>query len=202
MSLPLMPKATAVWLIDNTALTFEQIADFVGLHSLEIQAIADGDVAGGMQGLDPTAAGQITLDEIRRCEADPRRRLKMTERDTPQPRSRAKGARYTPVSKRGDRPDAIAWLLKYHPELSEAQISKLIGTTKPTIVAVRDKTHWNTPNIKPRNPAHLGLCSLPELEKMVQLARALTGTVHAPAPLDGEAPDATQADLPEGENPA
>ncbi len=194
MSLPLMPKATAVWLIDNTALTFEQIADFCGLHSLEIQAIADGDVAGGMQGLDPVAAGQVDLEEIRRCEGDPKRRLTMIERDAPQPRSRAKGVRYTPVSKRGDRPDAIAWLLKYHPELTEAQISKLIGTTKPTIVAVRDKSHWNTPNIKPRNPVHLGLCGMAELEKAVQIARAQTGTVHAPAAPAEEA--ATSVDPP------
>ncbi|CCQ74359.1 DUF1013 domain-containing protein [Magnetospira sp. QH-2] len=180
MTLPLMPKATAVWLVDNTALSFDQIAEFCGLHELEIQAIADGDVAGGMQGLDPVANGQLLMDEIRRCEADTSAKLELIKKDLPEAKKRSKGARYTPVSKRGDRPDAIAWLLKYHPELTDAQISKLIGTTKPTINAVREKSHWNTPNIKARNPVHLGLCTLPELEKVVQIARAATGTVHAP----------------------
>ncbi|GAB6053312.1 DUF1013 domain-containing protein [Magnetospira thiophila] len=186
MTQPLMPKATAVWLVDNTALTFEQISEFCGLHELEIQAIADGDVAGGMQGLDPVINGQIRLEEIRRCEADPTAKLQIVVKDLPQAKKRGKGARYTPVSKRGDRPDAIAWLLKFHPELSDAQISKLIGTTKPTIISVRDKTHWNSSNIKTRNPVHLGLCSLAELEKVVQIARAASGTVHAPVVLTDE----------------
>jgi len=175
-----MPKAKAVWLVDNTTLTFEQVADFCGLHELEVQAIADGEVAGGMQGLDPVAAGKVTMEEIERCQADPNAKLKMAKVSIPQPRAKPKGARYTPVSKRQDRPNAIAWLVKNYPELSDAQISKLIGTTKPTIGAVRDRSHWNTPNIKPQNPVGLGLCKGDDLEKAVALARARAGTVHTP----------------------
>lgn len=177
MALPLMPKATAVWLVENTALTFEQIADFCGLHALEVQAIADGEVATGIVGLDPVANGQLTRAEIERCEADQDASLRLVITDIPQPRAKPKGARYTPVSKRQDRPDAIAWILKHHPELSDAQISKLIGTTKPTIQQVRDKSHWNAGNIKPRNPVTLGLCSEPDLEKAVALARPRAGSV-------------------------
>lgn len=179
MAHPLMPKATAVWLVDNTTLTFEQIADFCGLHSLEVQAIADGDVATGMQGLDPVAAGEVTKEEIDRCQTDPMARLNPAEVRVEIPKK--KSPRYTPVSKRGDRPDAIAWLLKNYPDMTDAQIAKLIGTTKPTINAVRDKSHWNAPNIKPQNPVGLGLCSAAELEKVVDVARAKAGTVHAPA---------------------
>ncbi|KIL98651.1 hypothetical protein CCC_02101 [Paramagnetospirillum magnetotacticum MS-1] len=170
MALPLMPKATAVWLVENTALSFEQIADFCGLHPLEVQAIADGEVAAGIVGLDPMANGQVTRAEIERCEANPDGRLKLTITDIPQPRAKPKGARYTPVSKRQDRPDAIAWIIKHHPELSDAAISKLVGTTKPTIQSVRDKTHWNATNIKPRNPVTLGMCTEAELEKVVALS--------------------------------
>ncbi|HVM81337.1 MAG TPA: cell cycle transcriptional regulator TrcR [Stellaceae bacterium] len=170
MALPLMPKATAVWLVENTALTFEQIAEFCGLHALEVQAIADGEVAAQMQGLDPVANGQITADEIKRCEQDPTARLELAKEALPEPLVKHKGPRYTPISKRQDKPDAIAWLLKNHPELSDGQISKLVGTTKPTIAAVRDRTHWNAPNIKPRHPVALGLCTLPELEAAVQRA--------------------------------
>ena len=162
---PLMPKATAVWLVENTALTFEQIADFVGLHMLEVQAIADGEVDIGMRGLDPVSTGQVSLAEIERCAADPDARLAMLKSDIPLSSAKQKGARYTPVSKRQDRPDAISWLLKNYPELSDAQISRLIGTTKPTINAIRDKTHWNATNIKPRNPVGLGLCSESDLQK-------------------------------------
>ncbi|MGH6660858.1 MAG: DUF1013 domain-containing protein, partial [Rhodospirillales bacterium] len=169
---PLMPKATAVWLVENTALAFDQIADFCGLHQLEVQAIADGEVATGMQGLDPITAGELTQEEIDRCLADPKARLKMAKPTIPQPKARAKGARYTPVSKRQDRPDAIAWLLRNHPELADAQISKLIGTTKPTINAIRQRTHWNMTNIKPQNPVGLGLCSATDLDRAVTLARA------------------------------
>ncbi len=168
---PLMPKATAVWLVENTALAFDQIADFCGLHHLEVQAIADGEVAAGMQGLDPITAGELTQDEITRCLTDPKARLKMAKPNIPQPKARAKGARYTPVSKRQDRPDAIAWLLRNHPELADAQISKLIGTTKPTIGAIRERSHWNMPNIKPQNPVGLGLCSATDLDRAVNLAR-------------------------------
>ena len=178
MPLPLMPKATAVWLVENTTLTFEQISEFCGMHSLEVQAIADGEVAIGMQGSDPIADGELTQEEIDRCSADPNAQLKSADRRIPIPEARPKGARYTPVSKRQDRPDAIAWLLKNYPELSDSQVCKLVGTTKPTIDKVRERTHWNTQNIKPRNPASLGLCSEAELEKEVDLARARAGTVH------------------------
>ncbi len=168
---PLMPKATAVWLVENTALSFEQIAEFCGLHHLEVQAIADGEVAAGMQGLDPLIAGELTQEELDRCLQDPSARLKMATPNIPQPKARTKGARYTPVSKRQDRPDAIAWLLRNHPELADAQVSKLIGTTKPTINAIRERTHWNMTNIKPQNPVGLGLCSASDLDKAVTLAR-------------------------------
>ncbi|EME71309.1 putative cytoplasmic protein [Paramagnetospirillum caucaseum] len=178
MALPLMPKATAVWLVENTALSFEQIADFCGLHPLEVQAIADGEVAAGIVGLDPVANGQVTRAELERCEANPDGRLKLTITDIPQPRAKPKGARYTPVSKRQDRPDAIAWIIKHHPELSDAAISKLVGTTKPTIQSVRDKSHWNAANIKPRNPVTLGMCTEAELEKVVALSGRSRSVVH------------------------
>lgn len=192
MAHPLMPKATAVWLVDNTTLTFRQIADFVGLHELEVQAIADGDVAIGMQGSDPVKAGAIAAEEIARCEGDTNAMLQPAKANIPQPKARQKGARYTPVSKRGDRPNAIAWLVKNYPELSDAQISKLIGTTKPTINSVRDRSHWNSANIKAENPVSLGLCSAVDLEKVVAVARARAGTVHAPKteepPVETETP--------------
>lgn len=170
MALPLMPKATAVWLVENTSLSFEQIAAFCGMHSLEVQAIADGEVAVGMVGLDPIANGQLTKAEIERCEKNDMLRLKLLVVDLPQVAARSKGPRYTPITKRGDKPDALAWLLKFHPELSDAQTCRLIGTTKPTIAAVRDRTHWNATNIKPRNPVMLGLCTQRELEEAVALA--------------------------------
>jgi uncharacterized protein len=172
MSAPLMPKATAVWLVENTSLTFEQIADFCELHPLEIQAIADGEVANQMQGLDPVANGQTTMEEIARCQADPEARLKLSPQAIPQQMFRHKGPRYTPIAKRQDKPDAISFLLRNHPELSDTQISKLIGTTKPTIAAVRDRTHWNSPNIKPRHPVELGLCTIAELDDALSRARA------------------------------
>ena len=171
MPLPLMPKATAVWLVENTALSFEQIAAFTGMHELEIKAIADGEVAIGIVGVSPVAGGQLSQEELERAEKDPKVRLKINKTDIPLPKARSKGARYTPVSKRQDRPDAIAWLLKHHPELTDAQISRLIGTTKPTILSVRDRSHWNAQNIKPQNPVTLGLCTEPELEKVVAIAR-------------------------------
>ena len=166
----LMPKATAVWLIDNTALSFDQVAEFTSLHSLEIQAIADGEVAGGMQGMDPVQNGQLTKDEIARCEADPSARLKLEVSDLPLPTKRHKGPRYTPVSKRADKPDAIAWVVKHHPELVDSQISRLIGTTKPTIVAIRERSHWNSPNLKPRSPMEIGLCTQAEMSLEIQKA--------------------------------
>ena len=172
MTAPLMPKATAVWLVENTSLTFDQIADFCQLHPLEIQAIADGEVANQMQGLDPVANGQTTADEIERCQADPDARLKLSPQAHPPQVVKHRGPRYTPISKRQDKPDAIAFLLKNHPELTDTNISKLIGTTKPTIAAVRDRTHWNSPNIKPRHPVELGLCTFDEFERLLAQARA------------------------------
>jgi hypothetical protein len=169
MTLPLMPKATAVWLIDKTALTFEQIAEFCGMHPLEVQAIADGEVAQGIVGYDPVANGQLTAEEIRRCEADPAARLRIVASSLPQPK-RLKGARYTPVAKRNDRPDGIAFLMRNYPQLSEAQVAKLMGTTRETIQKVKDRTHWNSANIKPRDPVILGLCSQTELNAAVAAA--------------------------------
>jgi len=169
MTMPLMPKATAVWLIEKTALTFTQIADFCGMHPLEVQAIADGEVAQGIVGYDPVANSQLTLEEIRRCEADPNARLKLLPTTLPQPK-RIKGARYTPVAKRNDRPDGIAFLMRNYPQLSETQIGKLMGTTKETIQKVRDRTHWNSANIKPRDPVILGLCSQTDLNAAIAQA--------------------------------
>ena len=179
MAQPLMPKATAVWLVENTALTFEQIGDFCGLHALEVQGIADGEVAQGIKGLDPVANGQLTWEEVERCSKDPRARLRMRVAETPLPQKRVKGPRYTPVSKRQDKPDAIAFLLRHFPELTDAQICKLLGTTKPTIAAVRDRTHWNSANIRPRDPVILGLCRQVDLDDAIGKARA-AGRKRAP----------------------
>ncbi|MBT6441115.1 MAG: DUF1013 domain-containing protein [Alphaproteobacteria bacterium] len=170
MAQPLMPKATAVWLVDSTTLSFEQIAAFCGLHPLEVQGVADGEVAVGIRGLDPVAAGQVTREEVERCEADPSGRLVMIEPAAEVPK-RVRRARYTPVSKRQERPNGIAWLLKNYPELSDAQIGKLLGTTKATITAVRDRTHWNTQQISPQDPLLLGICGEMELVEALNIAR-------------------------------
>ncbi|MDF7674683.1 DUF1013 domain-containing protein [Acetobacteraceae bacterium ESL0709] len=172
MTLPLMPKATAVWLIEKTGLTFTQIAEFCGMHPLEVQAIADGEVAGGINGYDPIKNNQLTLVEIKRCEADPKAKLKIKSSENPVAR-RAKGARYTPVSKRNDRPDAIAFLLRQFPQLTDTQIVRLLGTTKDTIAKIRDKQHWNSANIKPRDPVILGLCTQTDLNAAVAEATEL-----------------------------
>ena len=169
MSLPLMPKATAVWLIEKTALTFTQIAEFCGMHPLEVQAIADGEVAQGIVGYDPVANSQVTAPEIKRCEADADARLKLVPANNPI-NKRSRGARYTPVAKRNDRPDAIAFVLRNFPQLSESQVIKLLGTTKETIQKVRERSHWNSTNIKPRDPVILGLCSQTDLNAMVTQA--------------------------------
>ena len=169
MSLPLMPKATAVWMIEKTALTFTQVADFCGMHPLEVQAIADGEVAQGIVGYDPVANMQVTKEEIARCEKDSAARLQMIPPANPVSK-RSKAARYTPVAKRNDRPDAIAFVLRNFPQLSEAQVIKLLGTTKETIQKVRERSHWNSANIKPRDPVILGLCSQTDLNAMVQQA--------------------------------
>lgn len=168
---PLMPKATAVWLVENTTLTFPQIAEFCGLHALEVQGIADGEVAVGIQGWDPLGNGQLTKEELDRCQDDPEARLRMAVQNLPQPSKRTKGPRYTPVAKRQDKPDGIAWLLRHHPELKDSQIAKLIGTTKNTIQAVRERSHWNSQNIRPRDPVLLGLCSQVELNTLVEKVR-------------------------------
>lgn len=168
---PLMPKATAVWLVDNTALTFDQIAALCELHPLEVQGIADGEVAIGIVGRDPVTNGELTQEEIARCEKDAAERLAMLEPDIPMQPER-KGPRYTPVSKRQSRPDAISWLVKYHPELSDAQVCKLVGTTKPTVNAVRDRSHWNTPNLKPEDPVTLGMCNQTDLDRAITEAVA------------------------------
>ena len=171
LATPLLPKATAIWLVDNTTLSFSQIADFCGLHALEVQAIADGEVMGGMAGVDPIVNAQLTREEIAKAEADENYRMKLAETDIPKPLARQKGPRYTPVSKRQDKPDAIAWILRHHPELSDAQVGQLIGTTKPTINSVRDRSHWNVSNLRPRSPVELGLCSHMELTEAVEKAR-------------------------------
>lgn len=171
MTAPLMPKATAVWLVDNTALTFDQIAVFCGLHPLEVKGIANGDVAQGIKGLDPISNGQLTRAELERCQDDPSAYLELAEskRDVPAPKPR-KGARYTPLSKRQERPDAIAWLVRNHPELNDAEIGRLVGTTKPTIQTIRDRTHWNMGQITPVDPVTLGLCSQIDLDGYVAKA--------------------------------
>jgi len=168
---PLMPKATAVWLVDNTSLTFEQIADFCGLHPLEVKGIADEDVAKGIKGMDPVAAGQLLREDIEKCEADPAKRLKMAPPKYKIPPLKIKHApRYTPVSKRQDKPDAVFWLLRNHPDISDADIIKLIGTTKATIQKIREHSHWNAPNLKAVDPVTLGLCSQIELDLAVSRA--------------------------------
>jgi uncharacterized protein len=168
---PLMPKATAVWLVENTALSFRQIADFCHLHELEVKGIADGDVATGIKGLDPITGGQLARDEISKGEASADYKLKLlTSKVDVQVKKATSGPRYTPVSRRGERPDAIAWLLRYHPELPDAAVMKLVGTTKHTINQVRDRSHWNAPNIKPVDPVSLGLCSQLALDLAVQKA--------------------------------
>lgn len=192
MDKPLMPKATAVWLVDNTSLTFEQIAEFCGLHPLEVKAIADGEVATSIRGLDPIGAGILTREEIERCQKDPTARLQMAKSVAEEIRpktTRRKEPRYTPLSKRQDRPDAIAWLLRHHPELSDQQICRLLGTTKQTVQAVRDRTHWKSAEIRPRDPVILGLCSQTELDEAVAKARAERAAAEAAEAAAGEPAD-------------
>jgi len=172
MALPLMPKATAVWLIDNTTLDFKQIAAFTGLHELEVNGIADGEVAIGVKGFDPVANKQLTNEEIKRVEDNPKAKLELMFNPASEGELKRKGPRYTPLSKRQDRPAAIAWLVKFHPELTDGQISKLVGTTKPTIMAIRERTHWNIANIQPIDPVALGMCRQIELDTVVAKAAA------------------------------
>lgn len=170
MNKPLMAKATAVWLVDNTTLSFKQIADFCGMHELEVQGIADGDVAVGVKGFDPVASNQLDPAEIEKGQKDPVYKLKLKHNPAAEGEEKRRGPRYTPLSKRQDRPAAILWLVKFHPELADAQISKLVGTTKPTIASIRDRTHWNIQNIQPIDPVALGLCRQSELDAAVQKA--------------------------------
>lgn len=177
---PLMPKATAVWLVDNTALSFDQIAEFCKLHPLEVKAVADGDAAQGIKGLDPIQTGQLTRDEIERGEADRGYKLKLADRKVRVPEQKSKrGPRYTPVSRRQDRPNAILWLIRNHAELKDSQIMRLVGTTKSTIQGIRERTHWNSANLSPLDPVTLGLCSQIDLD--LEVARAAK---EKPAPLD------------------
>jgi len=170
MNKPIMAKATAVWLVDNTTLSFKQIGDFCGLHELEVQGIADGDVATGVKGFDPVTNNQLTQDEIDAAEKDPTQKLKLKFNPAAVGEEKRRGPRYTPLSKRQDRPASILWLVKFHPELSDGQISKLVGTTKPTIQAIRERTHWNIQGIQPIDPVALGLCKQSELDAAVQKA--------------------------------
>ena len=170
--LPIMAKATAVWLCDNTTITFKQIADFCGLHELEVQGIADGDVATGVKGFDPVSNKQLLQSEIDAAEKNPDHKLKLLFNPASAGEEKRRGPRYTPLSKRQDRPASIYWLVKFHPELSDGQVSKLVGTTKPTIQAIRERTHWNINNIDPIDPVALGLCKQVELDAAVQIAAA------------------------------
>lgn len=197
MTQPLMPMATAVWLVDNSSLTFRQIADFCGLHELEIQGIADETIGINVVGLDPTTNGQLTREEIERCQKDPKASLTLIKHDV-EAKTRTKGPRYTPVSKRQDKPDAIAWLLRNHPELSDLQISRLVGTTKPTIQSIRSKSHWNAQNIKPLDPVGLGLCRQAELDEAVR--QAAERREKALAKARAENPDLAEEDLLPEEN--
>jgi len=169
---PLMSRATAVWLVDNTTLSFKQIGEFCGMHELEVQGIADGDVATGVKGFDPVANNQLTAEEIKRAETDATHRLRLKFNASAVGEEKRRGPRYTPLSKRQDRPAAILWLVKFHPELADGTIAKLVGTTKPTILAIRERTHWNIGNIDPIDPVALGLCRQSELDGAVQKANA------------------------------
>ena len=183
----LMPKATAVWLVENTALTFDQIADFCALHPLQVKGIADGDVDIGIKGLDPVANGQLSRAEIELAEKDPKHHLRMAKPGYEMPETKARRRpKYTPVSKRQERPDAIYWLLRNHPELTDAQVQKLVGTTKSTIQSIRDRTHWNAANIKPVDPVSLGLCSQIELDDAVKKAADRKAREDARAGIAGE----------------
>ncbi len=172
MNKPIMAKATAVWLVDNTTLSFTQIAEFCGLHELEVQGIADGDVATGVKGFDPIQNNQLDQIEIDRAEKDPAYRMKLKFNPASVGEEKRRGPRYTPLSKRQERPASILWLVKFHPELTDAQIAKLVGTTKPTIQSIRDRSHWNVQNLQPVDPVALGLCKQSELDAAVQKAAA------------------------------
>ncbi|MEL6362159.1 MAG: cell cycle transcriptional regulator TrcR [Pseudomonadota bacterium] len=178
---PLMPIATAVWLIDNTSLSFDQIAEFCVLHPLQVKGIADGDVGAGVRGINPITNNQLTRDEIEKAQDDADYRMKLSRPKTIVAETKRKAPKYTPVSKRQNRPDAIAWMVRNHPEVTDAQIGKLLGTTKTTIQSIRDRTHWNSANLQPQDPVGLGLCSQVELDAVVKKAAAKAAR-NAPAP--------------------
>ena len=182
---PLMPKATAVWLVSSTGLSFDQIAEFCGLHPLEVKGIADGDVAQGIKGMDPVTNGQLTRDEIARAEKDHGHKLKLADSKVEMPvaSQTRKGPRYTPVSRRHDRPNAVLWLLRNHAELKDSQLMRLVGTTKPTIESIRSRSHWNSNNLQPTDPVALGLCSQIDLDFEVE--KAAKNSPHPPAPAEG-----------------
>jgi hypothetical protein len=195
---PLMPKATAVWLVENTSLSFDQIAEFCGLHNLEVKGIADGDVAQGIKGMDPISSGQLTRESIVKAEADPSYRLRIAEPKVEMPVVKTKrGPRYTPVSRRQDRPNAVLWLLRNHAELKDSQIMRLVGTTKPTIAAIRERQHWNSANLTPQDPVTLGLCSQIDLDNEVK--RAAKRVVAMPEAVPVEAPERAGTLLPAAE---
>ncbi len=189
---PLMPHATATWLVDHTGLSFEQIAEFCGIHILEVQAMADDLASSKYTGRDPVHAGELTLAEIEKGQADSEYSLKMHK--APVEVTRTKGPRYTPVSKRQDKPDGIAWILRNHPEVSDAQISKLIGTTRNTIGAIKDRSHWNIQNIQPKDPVTLGLCSQRELDAVVAKAAKRAGVTEETAPVTADEISETSSD--------
>ncbi|MFZ5618002.1 MAG: DUF1013 domain-containing protein [Pseudomonadota bacterium] len=198
---PLMPLATAVWLIENTSLSFEQIADFCVLHPLQVKGIADGDVAVGVRGINPITNNQIAREELDKAAADPEYRMKLARAKTIVAEKPRKGPRYTPVSKRQNRPDAILWLVRNHPEVSDAQIAKLLGTTKTTIQSVRDRTHWNSPNITPQDPVGLGLCSQIDLDNLVRKAAARKAKLHPTMDAGPTLKPATETVAPKHEEP-
>lgn len=180
----LMPKATAVWLVDNTALSFDQIATFCSLHPLEVKAIADGDSAQGIKGLDPISTGQLTREEIEKAQNNLNHKLQMAKPKVLVPERKKKAPRYTPVSRRQDRPNAILWLTRNHPELKDSQIIKLVGTTKPTIQAIRERSHWNSANLTPSDPVILGLCTQIALD--AEVTKAAKNLPPKPDHLEGE----------------
>lgn len=200
---PLMPIATAVWLIDNTSLTFDQIAEFCGLHPLQVKGIADGDVGAGVRGIDPITTHQLTRDEIEKGQDDEKYRLKLSRPKTIVADKPRKGPRYTPISKRQNRPDAIAWMVRNHPEVPDSQIAKLLGTTKTTIQSIRDRSHWNSANLQPQDPVGLGLCTQVDLDAVVRKAAAKKAKLEAaqPKPADGPSLEPVSETVPEGGEP-
>lgn len=208
MAYPLMPKATASWLVDNTTLTFDQIAEFCGLHPLEVQALADGEVNAGIMGANPIQNGELTQEEIERCEKAGNTKLKMMKTDLPKPKTRAKGPRYTPVTKRAEKPNAIVYLIKQYPDLADVQIAKLIGSTKPTVASIRDKSHPMFSQLKPTEPVSIGLCTAEELEKALRRAERrvareakAAGKAAAPATAAEAAEAYTTGNVPTEESP-